>query len=186
MRRRTGVADQMRYGTIVADPPWEYPQGVPVGPSGALRGGQPLPYASMSIDQIEGLPVSALAAADCRLWLWTTNTRLHDAFHVAEAWGFTYKQTLVWHKLGTNILGSVAPNSAEYLLVCVRGKPARLATLPSNVIAVTVRGHSQKPECFLDYIELVSPGPYLEMFARRNRLGWDTWGNEAFEHVSVG
>jgi N6-adenosine-specific RNA methylase IME4 len=34
-------------------------------------------------------------------------------------------------------------------------------------------------------VEQVSPGPYLEMFARRNRLGWDTWGNEALEHVQV-
>jgi N6-adenosine-specific RNA methylase IME4 len=29
------------------------------------------------------------------------------------------------------------------------------------------------------------PGPRLEMFARRQRLGWDTWGNEALEHVQV-
>jgi N6-adenosine-specific RNA methylase IME4 len=27
-------------------------------------------------------------------------------------------------------------------------------------------------------VEEVSPGPYLEMFARDNRLGWDSWGNE--------
>jgi N6-adenosine-specific RNA methylase IME4 len=43
--------------------------------------------------------------------------------------------------------------------------------------------HSQKPEAFIDMVEQVSPGPYLEMFARRNRLGWDTWGNEALNHV---
>ena len=42
-----------------------------------------------------------------------------------------------------------------------------------------------KPEAFLDLVEAVSPGPYLELFARRNRLGWDTWGNESLEHVSL-
>lgn len=46
--------------------------------------------------------------------------------------------------------------------------------------------HSQKPEAFLDMVEQVSPGPYLEMFARRQRLGWDTWGNEALNHVEMG
>jgi N6-adenosine-specific RNA methylase IME4 len=45
--------------------------------------------------------------------------------------------------------------------------------------------HSAKPEAFLDLVERVSPGPYLELFARRNRLGWDTWGNEALEHVTL-
>ena len=45
--------------------------------------------------------------------------------------------------------------------------------------------HSSKPEAFLDLVEQVSPGPYLELFARRQRLGWDTWGNEALEHVSL-
>lgn len=46
--------------------------------------------------------------------------------------------------------------------------------------------HSEKPEAFLDLVERVSPAPRLEMFARRNRLGWDTWGNEALEHVDLG
>lgn len=45
--------------------------------------------------------------------------------------------------------------------------------------------HSAKPEAFLDLVEQVSPGPYLELFARRQRLGWDTWGNEALEHVEM-
>jgi len=45
--------------------------------------------------------------------------------------------------------------------------------------------HSAKPEAFIDLVEQVSPGPYLELFARRQRLGWDTWGNEALEHVEL-
>jgi N6-adenosine-specific RNA methylase IME4 len=47
------------------------------------------------------------------------------------------------------------------------------------------RRHSTKPESFMDYIEASSPSPRLEMFARRQRLGWDTWGNEALEHVEL-
>ena len=48
------------------------------------------------------------------------------------------------------------------------------------------QGHSRKPDLFQDLVEQMSPGPYLEIFARRQRLGWDTWGNEALEHVKLG
>ncbi len=60
--------------------------------------------------------------------------------------------------------------------------------MPSAVVRVGVSkrgGHSAKPDAFADLIEQVSPGPYLEMFARRQRLGWDTWGDEALEHVQI-
>lgn len=45
--------------------------------------------------------------------------------------------------------------------------------------------HSAKPDLFLDLIERMSPPPRLELFARRQRLGWDTWGDEALEHVEM-
>lgn len=38
------------------------------------------------------------------------------------------------------------------------------------------RGHSEKPDLFLDLIERMSPGPYVELFARAPRFGWDSWG----------
>ena len=38
--------------------------------------------------------------------------------------------------------------------------------------------HSAKPEEFFVLVERVSPGPYLEMFARERRPGWDAFGNE--------
>ena len=83
-----------KYRTIVADPPWDYPDGVPNNPKGR-RNNQPFPYAGMSTDEIEALPVRGLADRDCRLFLWTTNRYLHDAFHVLGAWGFTFAQVLV-------------------------------------------------------------------------------------------
>jgi N6-adenosine-specific RNA methylase IME4 len=186
----------LKYRTIVADPPWEYPEGFALG-TGHLergeRGGveiRPLPYPSMTVRDICALPVRALAARECRLFLWTTNRYLRSAFTVMRCWGFTYKQTLVWHKTTMNLPAHVAPNSAEFVLVGVRGKPARLVTLPSAVIATTRGGtepqHSVKPECWIDHFERVSPGPYLELFARRQRFGWDTWGDQALNHVEIG
>ena len=77
--------------------------------------------------------------------------------------------------------GSVAPIHAEFLLVAHRGSPAAAERLKSSVIAANkpVAEHSRKPDVFLDLVEQVSPGPYVELFARRARFGWDYWGNES-------
>ena len=180
----------MKYRTIVADPPWDYEEGFAIrqGHRGPVTV-KPLPYPAMKVADIAALPVEDLAARDCRVFLWTTNRYLPDAFGILARWGFAYRQTLVWHKTDANLPAHVAPNSAEYVLVGVRGRPPRHAAMPSSVLAIGIGGrigHSTKPEAFLDWFEQVSPGPYLELFARRNRLGWDTWGNEALEHVEVG
>lgn len=187
----------MKYRTIVADPPWAYDEGFARSVGGRWADGtssmtkRELPYPSMSVWEIAALPIASMAERDCRLFLWTTNRYLRDAFMVLDAWGFKYAQTLVWHKTGnpTPFGGSVAPIHAEFVLVGARGKPKKLEALRSSVLAVdtnpAVLRHSQKPEAFLDYFEVVSPGPYLELFARRNRLGWDTWGNEALAHAEV-
>jgi N6-adenosine-specific RNA methylase IME4 len=175
-----------RYRTIVADPPWDYPEGFALGPGHGVLEVRPLPYPPMTVEDIAEMPIRDLAEPKSRIFLWTTNRYLRDAFDVMDAWGFRYRQTLVWHKLDANLPASVAPNSAEFILVGTRGLPGRLTTLPSAVIATTRNGgHSTKPECWLDYFEQVSPGPYLELFARRQRLGWDTWGNEALPHVAL-
>jgi N6-adenosine-specific RNA methylase IME4 len=177
------------YATIVADPPWDYPEGFAGGHSGSRTNPnrppsavavEALPYSSMSLDEITALDVAALAADDCRLFLWTTNRYLPDSFAVLGAWGFTYKQTLVWHKTAVNMPASVAPNSAEFLIVGAKGSPQRLVTAPSAVIAHQGFGrggqHSRKPDAFMDLVEGVSPGPYVELFSRRPRFGWDHWG----------
>lgn len=170
----------MRYRTIVADPPWDYPEGFALGPGHGILEQRPMPYAPMGFEEIADLPVYRLAETDCRLFLWTTNRYLEDAFTVMRAWRFRYRQTLVWHKTDANLPASVAPNSAEFVLVGTIGHPGRLRHLPSAVIGMTRRGgHSTKPEAWLDYFEQVSPPPYVELFARRHRLGWDVWGHES-------
>lgn len=191
-----------RYRTIVADPPWDYPEGfvtVPDRPHKQERedgagGGTitktTLPYASMTLDQIAALPIPNLAHRDCRLFLWATMRYMPDAFRLIALWGFEYKQTFVWDKT-PNIPpfgGSLAPNAAEFLLVAVKGSPAVVARWPSSVIrARTGRTtHSKKPDVFLDMAEATSPGPYVELFARRARFGWDYWGDESLGTASPG
>lgn len=179
------------YRTIVVDPPWHYEK-TPKGRPGWRKGDNTilepnLPYPSMTVDEIKALPIPDLAAPDAWLWLWTTNRYLPKAFSVLGAWGFTYKQTLLWTKTGgSHLPAAIAPNHAEFLLYATQGGLTRTATLPSNVIVAPRQNqHSRKPEMFLDLIESVSPSPYLELFARRNRIGWDTWGNESLEHVAI-
>ena len=173
-----------KYRTIVADPPWHYDgfatQSRTPGRWEGKVTTRALPYGSMEIVQIMSLPVSTLADDDCRLFLWTTNRYLPTSFEVMGAWGFSYRQMLVWHKRDGNMGGSVAPCSAEFLLVGVKGSPERTGKMPSSVIQTAApKQHSKKPEAFLDFIEQVSPGPYVELFARRARFGWDYWGDQS-------
>lgn len=177
----------MTYSTIVADPPWDYGKDRMVGTfgpdSGPMKHAE-LPYPTMSVDEIAALPVSSFAAPDSHLYLWTTQRYLPDAFNVLEAWGFSRSAVLVWSKPAMGIVGTFVC-SAEFVLFGRRGKlPAKRKHL-GTVFEWSRRGHSQKPEAFLDLVESISPGPYLELFARRNRLGWDTWGNESLEHVQI-
>lgn len=168
------------YATIVADPPWHYgSRPIGGGTPGSFAAAKPFPYSTMTIEEIRSLPVGELAADDCVLWLWTTNRWLPDAFSVIDAWGFSYRQTLVWGKNNPMPVGSVAPSATEFLLVAKRGKPPLLWVWPSSVIITprpSERIHSVKPQPFRDYIEQSSPAPRVELFARAPRLGWDHWG----------
>lgn len=173
-----------KYRTIVADPPWPYDDGFSTqSKSREWRGPDHrtyLPYPSMTLDEIRALPIAALADTDCRLFLWTTNRYLPQALSISALWGFRYRQLLVWHKRDGNMGGSVAPSSAEFVIVATLGDPARVSKMPSSVIATAApKKHSTKPDIWLDYFEQVSPPPYVELFARRHRLGWDVWGLES-------
>jgi len=176
------------YRTIVADPPWHYDGFAGgVGRGGYFAGSaeqvqvkvKPLPYSSLSVEAIAALPVGELADRDSWLALWTTNRYLGAAFNVLAAWGFAYRQTLVWRKTGNPIPfgGTIAPNHCEFLLLAAKGSPGVVARQSSNVIeAQKPNVHSLKPSAALDLIEWSCPGPYVELFARAPRLGWDSWG----------
>lgn len=184
------------YSTIIADPPWRTSAGRTLGAYTVEDGEQvfsvsdnsarDLPYQSMTVDAIASMRVKDVASKDAHLYLWTTNGYLRDAFDIAKAWGFKHSTTLVWAKtpFGGG-LGGAYGISTEFCLFCRRGSLAaknRIKTTWFNwPRPYDQRGkpdHSRKPEAFRDMVEQVSPGPYLELFARDNRLGWDAWGNE--------
>lgn len=174
------------YKTIVADPPWEYDEGWPVNRGRKAGTRIPLPYPSMSVDEIAALPVEELADENAHLFLWTTHRYLEAAFDVVRAWGFRYSATLTWCKEPVGLgPGGLFAVTSEFVLYARRGKPQyRTARVPTSWWVWPRGGHSVKPEAFMDMVENTVPGPYLELFARRNRFEWDTWGNESLELAS--
>jgi N6-adenosine-specific RNA methylase IME4 len=179
---RLTFADQ-RFGTILADPPWRFTNRTgKVAPEHKRLGR----YATLSTSEIAELPVRELAADKSHCYLWTPNALIPDALQVMEAWGFTYKTMLVWHKVrkdggsdGRGV-GFYFRNVTEPVLFGVRGQlrtfqPGRRQV---NLLATRKREHSRKPDELYDIIEACSPGPFLELFARYPRNGWSAWGDE--------
>lgn len=178
-----------KFATILADPPWRFDN----------RTGKMAPehqrllrYPTMSLEEICGLPVENSAQANSHLYLWVPNALLSEGLQVMERWGFTYKSNLVWYKVrkdggpdGRGV-GFYFRNVTELVLFGIRGHmrtldPGRRQT---NIIVSQKREHSRKPDEIYDIVEDCSPGPYLELFARFPRAGWQQWGNEDVEENS--
>lgn len=188
-----------QYRTIVADPPWAYDEGWPDASTSPLsafnHGVRPegrqrrvaLPYGSMTLDAIKALPVGDLADDDSHLLLWTTNRYVVDAYDVARAWGFRPSQLLTWCKSRRGLgPGGVFANTSEFILYARRGKPTHTVRQDSTWWEWPRGPHSAKPDASLDMIEASFPGPYVELFARRARFGWDYWGNESLGTAELG
>lgn len=187
-----------RYRTIVADPPWPVKGDAclrpwVMGAGGRRKRGTVMPYSLMTLDQIYALPVASLADDDAHLYLWTTAKLNARGIGLAtvKAWGFDWVGEIVWKKNNYG-LGRFPRPQHEILVVARRGRlPFRRRDVGSvqawrqDYSANGGKRHSVKPEHAIDLIETNSPGPYLELFARRQRLGWDSWGHEALNHVTL-
>ena len=174
-----------KYQTIYADPPWQFQN----------RTGKAAPehkrlrrYSTMTLSEIMHLPVQDIAEEKSHLYLWVPNALLPDGLAVMQAWGFTYKTNIIWEKVrqdgypdGRGV-GFYFRNVTEILLFGIRGKSNRTlqpARTQVNLIRSKKREHSRKPDEFIPLIESCSSGPYIELFARGDRAGWDMWGNQA-------
>lgn len=171
------------YSTIVADPPWPFVW--KAGAGGRRRRATSLEYSTMTLKGIAALPVGDLAADDAHLYLWVTRQvyREGGGVAVARAWGFEPVGEIIWRKpnFGT---GHFPRPGHEPVLVARRG--ALPFAGPYDVHSVqdwrqdytTNHGktHTNKPDGLMDLVERSSPGPYVELFSRRPRLGWDSWG----------
>ncbi len=170
---------------IVADPPWDVKKGAPQGrPKGVQLASESLDYPTMSVEEIAALRPPA--ADDAHLYIWTINKYIEQTYHVARSWGFEPSTMLYWLKEPKGIgLGGTYALCVEPLLFCRRGRLPAQKRCDRNWWAYPRGKHSAKPEQFQTTIEAHSPGPYLEMFARRKRPGWSIWGNEVESDVEI-
>jgi N6-adenosine-specific RNA methylase IME4 len=176
------------YGTILADPPWQFTN----------RTGKMAPehrrltrYTTLTFQAIKDIPVAVVAAEQSHLYLWVPNALLREGLEVLAAWGFQYKTNIIWHKIrkdggpdGRGV-GFYFRNTTEMVLFGVRGRLRTLAPgrTQVNVIKTRKREHSRKPDELYGLVEACSPGPFLELFARGQRVGWEQWGNEVVEYA---
>ena len=176
---------ERKFATVLADPPWQFQN----------RTGKVAPehrrlnrYSTMTLEQIQELPVAAVATETAHLYLWVPNALLPEGLEVMRSWGFSYKTNFIWHKVrkdggpdGRGV-GFYFRNVTEVVLFGVRGKNARTlgpGRRQVNIIKTQKREHSRKPDEFYDVVEACSPGPFLELFARGPRAGWATWGDQS-------
>ena len=164
------------YSVIYADPPWRFE---PYSRETGMDRAADNHYPTEELDRIKAIKVPA--ADDCALFLWATVPMMREAFAVMEAWGFTYKSQCVWVKNNAGT-GYWWRNQHEILLLGTRGNVPAPAPGEqfASVMPAKVGKHSEKPEVFAEMIEEMFPKQNaVELFARKARLGWDVWGNEA-------
>lgn len=186
-----------KYGAILADPPWQFANlwNTPAGPNR----GDAAHYSTMSIDDIAAMPVADIADDDCVLFVWGIWILLPRVLDIITAWGFEYKscafdwmkadvrQTDMFKETGDVQmgLGYWTRANTEYCLLATRGKPKRLNADVRQGIIAPRREHSRKPDGIHERIERLVGGPYLELFARQERKGWNVWGNQTDKFKAV-
>lgn len=175
------AASGARFRTIYADPPWEFRV---YSGKGKDRSAD-RHYNTGGLDSIKTLPIKALAAKDCALFMWCVMPELQGALDVIKAWGFEYKTVaFTWvkqNKSGERLfwgMGYWTRANAELCLLATKGSPERLDKGVHQVLLSPIQEHSRKPDEIRARIERLVDGPRLEVYARRPCEGWVTWGNE--------
>lgn len=180
----TSFLKQRKYGAIYADPPWAFRNWSAKGTGrNAISH-----YECLDFKALASLPVGELAADDCALFLWATDPLLPRALELIQAWGFKFKTIgFYWVKLNATAkhdadyftgLGYWTRANPEQCLLATRGKPPRQAKDVRRLVVDKRREHSRKPDAVREGIERLVRGPYLELFARETKPGWDCWGNQ--------
>jgi N6-adenosine-specific RNA methylase IME4 len=169
------------YQIVYADPPWSYDDKASAG-----KRGSSYKYPTMTIAQLESMPVASIVTPDATLFLWVTMPLVQEGLQVMKAWGFEYKTcAFTWVKRTTKSgklfwgMGNWTRSNPEMCLLGVRGKPKRVSAGVHSVVESVIEEHSKKPdEVRSRIVGLMGDVPRIELFARARVEGWDAWGNE--------
>ncbi len=173
-RRRQAVPTDGPYGVLVIDPPWRYEH-------------ERTPYETMSLEEIQSLPVGDLADQDAVLFLWATNAMLRHAYTCLDSWGFVERSVLTWDKMRRSGTGHYLIGVTEHAILATRGKPEICLTTQTTLLRAPSGRHSAKPDEFFTLVESLCPSQRrVELFARRRRDGWVSWGDIARDSKRAG
>lgn len=182
------------FRTILADPPWGFLTRTRGHQTPHRTKGDH--YVTMDLAGLMRLPVRQMAAADCALVMWVVDSHFDQAIDVGRAWGFTFKtgKLFTWRKTTDDGertrmgMGYWTRKETECAFLFTRGAPTRKSMGVRELIDAPRREHSRKPDEQYDRIEALLRGPYLELFARQERPGWTSWGNQVdkFAHADLG
>jgi N6-adenosine-specific RNA methylase IME4 len=184
----------IRYGVIVADPPWSYEDKLSMGGTTGIKRSADSKYHVMQLDEICALGelIRPLMAEDCVVAIWCPSTLFFSHGHaVINAWGITPKQLYHWVKTTNDGsrprpgMGRMFRNATESAIIGVRGKPKCLNKSQLNVSHHRWLGHSAKPDDLQNQLEQMFEGPRLELFARRAIAGWTCVGDECPGTIGV-
>lgn len=171
-----------KYNIIYADPPWSFSSWSDKAQKHVTKY-----YRTMTKENIQSLPVEAIADKNAVLLMWATFPNLPMAIETIKAWGFNYKTcAFTWVKQckrSDNLfwgMGYYTRSNAEICLIATKGKPLkRLSHKVHSVIVSHIEKHSKKPdEARKRILELFGDVPRIELFAREHSEGWDCWGDE--------
>ena len=156
---------------ILADPPWQFKDRL--DPTRRLSRF----YDTMQPEDVGKLPLEEIADQDSVLLLWSPASMVREAIRTMHIWGFRYKTMFIWVKPRMG-MGHYFRTAHECLLLGTRGHPkVNFKGQPSWIMA-PVQEHSHKPEEVYAIVERMFDGPYAELFARKRRKGWRSWGKQ--------
>jgi len=166
-----------KYQIILADPPWDIKSMILDKWADSLDD----KYSTMSLNKLKKVKVENLTDDNCVCFLWFTHTTLSLAQELLKDWGFKYHCILTWDKGGGWTVAGFH-RKTEHLLVGYKGKMGAVIKQEGGSIPTLFEEpkttHSTKPDILYKLIEARTTGNKLELFARRSREGWKSWGNE--------
>lgn len=175
-----------KYDVVLIDPPWQY-----YG-SQDKWGAAAKFYPTMSDAELLDFDIAKWIHDKSVVFCWATCPRLDFACELFKAWGLSYRGVaFVWVKTtkdgkpigAQGVRPSIIKPTTELVIVgskCTKGRPLPLSSESvSQVIMAPKREHSRKPdEQYIRIEELYPTATKIEIFARCQRPGWDSWGNE--------